>query len=125
MYYVLIENNEFIGTFNYEPNVPDTVTVVQITDQDHLNIVENKTHYFDISTRSVKSYNQEQLNQVVRDKEIELTNAENREFLNSTDWKVLRHIRQKALGVATSMTEAEYLALEQQRSDAASRIINN
>lgn len=125
MYYVLIENNECIGIFNYEPNVPDTVVLVQITDQEYFDIVENNTHYFDISTRSVKSYNQEHLSQINQDKQIEIVNAENREFLNSTDWKVLRHIRQKALGVATSMTEVEYLALEQQRSDAAARIINS
>lgn len=36
-------------------------------------------------------------------------------FLKETDWKVLRHVGQKALGVATSMTEEEYLALEQER----------
>ena len=29
-------------------------------------------------------------------------NGQEREFLNSTDWKVLRHIRQKHLGIATT-----------------------
>ena len=125
MYYVLIENNELISVINYEPNVPDTITVISITDQDHTNITDNKTHYFDIGTKTVKAYDQSYLDQQVRNKEIEISNAESREFLNSTDWKVLRHIRQKALGIATSMTEAEYLALEQQRADIATRIINN
>ncbi len=50
-------------------------------------------------------------------------NADSMAFLASTDFKVLRHIRQKALGQELSLSEEEYLALEQQRSDAAARII--
>lgn len=56
-------------------------------------------------------YNQEQLNKT------------SRQFLNDTDWKVLRHIGQKALGVTTSMTEAEYEALEEARQEARDSII--
>jgi hypothetical protein len=56
-------------------------------------------------------------------KERDVLNAVEREFLNSTDWKVMRHLRQKALGEPTSLTEEQYLELEQQRSDAASRIV--
>lgn len=43
-------------------------------------------------------------------------------FLNTTDYKVLRHIRQKALNLPLSMTEAEYLNLEQQRHDASLKV---
>lgn len=50
-------------------------------------------------------------------------NKESLKFLADSDWKVLRHIRQKALGEPTTLTEQEYLALEQQRADAASRVI--
>ena len=55
--------------------------------------------------------------------EQERINAEAQAFLSSTDFKVMRHIRQKALGQELSLSEEEYLALEQQRSDAAARII--
>lgn len=44
------------------------------------------------------------------------------QFLNQSDWKILRHIRQKALGMELSLSEEEYLALEQQRADAASKV---
>lgn len=125
MHYVLIENNELAGVFNYEPSVPDTVIVTSISDNEYENIAVKKTHYFDIVTRTVKAHTQVYLDSLASDKEIETKNAEYKDFLNSTDWKVLRHIRQKALGVATSMSEEEYLALEQQRSDAAARIVNN
>jgi hypothetical protein len=36
---------------------------------------------------------------------------------------ILRNIRQKALNITTSLTDAEYLQLEQQRQAAAARII--
>ena len=35
--------------------------------------------------------------------------------LSATDWKVLRHLGQKAAGATTSMTDAEYQALETER----------
>lgn len=50
-------------------------------------------------------------------------NAEAQAFLDATDFKVLRHFRQKALGQELSLSEEEYLALEQQRSDAAASIV--
>jgi hypothetical protein len=55
--------------------------------------------------------------------EQEAINAEAQAFLDSTDFKVMRHIRQKALGQELSLSEEEYLALEQQRSDAAASIV--
>lgn len=45
-------------------------------------------------------------------------------FLVESDYKVLRHIRQKALGQQLTLSEEEYLTLEQQRSDAANKVIN-
>ena len=125
MYYVLIENNELAGVVNYEPNVPNTVIVTSISNEEYQYIMEENTHYFDLPTRTVKAHTQDHLDSLAISKETEIKNAEYRDFLNSTDWKILRHIRQKALGVGTSMTDAEYLALEQQRAEAAARIINN
>lgn len=50
-------------------------------------------------------------------------NKEALEFLVASDFKVLRHIRQKALGQQLSLSDEDYLALEQQRADAAARIV--
>ncbi len=118
MYYVCIENNKVVGIQGYEPSVPSTITVVTITDEQNQQIM-NQTHVFDVSSKTVIPVD----NSVLIQKEQEKSNAIEREFLNKTDWQVMRHIRQKALGVATSLTEAEYLALEQQRADAAARIV--
>ena len=52
-------------------------------------------------------------------------NKQAKELLANSDWKVLRHIRQKALNQPTTLSEQEYLALEQQRADAANSIVEN
>jgi predicted nucleotidyltransferase len=52
-----------------------------------------------------------------------MANGLEREFLNSTDWQILRHIRQKALAITTTLTDTQYLELEQQRQAAAARIV--
>jgi hypothetical protein len=118
MHYVCIENNVIISILNYEPSVPESVQIISIDNVDAENI-NNQTHFFDIETRTVKPIASEIIVQLEQEK----LNAVRREFLNSTDWKILRHIRQKALNVATSMTDEEYIALEQQRNDTASQII--
>ena len=43
-------------------------------------------------------------------------------FLNETDWKVMRHIRQKALGIETTLSEEEYLELETERHNKAIQV---
>jgi hypothetical protein len=98
--------------------VPSTVSIVTITDQQY-NQIMAQTHYFDVTSSSVLAVSTD----VITQKEIEVANGQEREFLNSTDWKVLRHIRQKALAVTTSLTEEQYLTLEAQREEAAGRIV--
>ena len=118
MYYVCIENNAISTILNYEPAVPASMSIVTITDAEEKSI-RDQTHIFDILTNSVVPV----ASSVTAQKEQEKANGLEKEFLNSTDWKILRHLRQKALAATTSMTESEYLALEQQRQDAAARII--
>jgi hypothetical protein len=117
MYYVCIENNKITSILNYQPSVPSSVEVIEIADAQHEQLIAD-THKFDIATKQVvinPSYSAEANAQ-------ELLNAVEREFLRSTDWQILRHIRQKSLNQTTSLTEEQYLTLEQQRADAAGRI---
>lgn len=118
MHYVCIENNKIVSILNYAPGVPSTVRIVEITD-DQANNILNQTHYFDMLSDTVKEVAKETLDK----KEIEIKNGIEREYLNSTDWMILRHIRQTALGITTSLTNEQYLELEQQRDAAAARII--
>ena len=118
MYYVCVENGNVVSILNYQPSVPSTVTVTTITDEQH-KLLENRTHRFDPASKTVISAPSDELTAI----ETQKTNAADLEFLRSTDWKVLRHIRQKALNIPTSLTDAEYTALEQERQTAASRIV--
>jgi hypothetical protein len=117
MNYVCVENNLVVSVLNYQPNVPSSVTVVEITDAQAAQIAA-QTHYFDVSSKTVTAV----AAGVTAQRAADLANGQEREFLNSTDWKILRHIRQKALNIPTSLSDAEYLQLEQQRQEAAARI---
>jgi hypothetical protein len=119
MNYVCIENNQVISILNYEPNVPNTVSVVEITDAQAAQIAA-QTHYFDVSSGTVTTVAAEVTAQRVTD----IANGQEREFLNNTDWKILRHLRQKALNITTSLSDTEYIQLEQQREAAAARVVS-
>jgi hypothetical protein len=118
MHYVCIENNLVVSILSYQPNVPSSVAVVEISDAQAAQLAA-QTHQFDISSQTVTAVD----SAVTAQKAKDLANAQEREFLNSTDWKVLRHLRQQALNIPTSLSDAEYLQLEQQRQAAAARII--
>jgi hypothetical protein len=117
MNYVCIENNLVVSVLSYQPSVPSSVSVVEITDAQAAQIAA-QTHYFDVASKSVTAV----AAGVAAQRATDVANGQEREFLNSTDWKVLRHIRQKALNIATSLSDAEYIQLEQQREAAAVRI---
>lgn len=48
----------------------------------------------------------------------ELGKKEAAEFLNVTDWKIIRHKEQQDLGIETSITQEEYLQLITKRQEA-------
>ena len=123
MYYVVIENGKISSVLNYEPNVPETHTVVEISDAEHESIVTAKTHYFDLIDNTVKSYSQTHLDTEAAKEAQRIANAEKRKFLSESDWKVMRHLREKALGQATTLTDQQYLDLEQARATAAAAIV--
>lgn len=117
MYYVCIENNRIISVLNHEPAVPDTVIVKEISDQDH-ELLTAGSHYFDIPTLSILPHTSSVLDTIEQEKQ----NVVLRKQLQNTDWQILRHIRQKALGVPTSLSESEYLDLELERDQLAAQI---
>jgi hypothetical protein len=123
MYYICIENDRVTSALNYEPNVPASTRVVTITDEEYACITEAQTHYFDIVQNAVTPHAQKHLDAVaVREKQL-ADNAENMRFLNSTDWKVMRHLREKTLNKPTTLSDEEFLALEVARAAAAAAIL--
>jgi hypothetical protein len=117
MHYICVENDRITGVLNYEPNVPSSVQVVTITDEEYAKL-DQRTHYFDIPSSTVLPYSKSETDKLAA---LEAS-KEHQRFLTSTDWKVLRHIREKALGIPTSLSDAEYLELEQQRQAAADAV---
>jgi len=117
MYYVCVENNQIISVLNYEPAVPDTVTVKEISDREY-ELLTAGSHYFDMPTCSILPHS----SAVLDTREQQAQNVVLRKQLQETDWQVLRHIRQKALGVPTSLSESEYLDLELERNRIAAEI---
>jgi len=111
MYYICIENDNIISALSYRPEVPSTVLVQEISDNDFKNI-QSGTHYFDVPSKTIKEKIPE-----LNDSSIKA--AQNRNFLNSTDWQILRHIREQALGKPTTLSQAEYIELERKRDLAA------
>lgn len=112
-----IENNRVIAVLNYLPAESKTIQVATITDQEY-SLLEIGTHYYDIPSSSVKLKPDEYLDVLEKVKQKQAA----RNFLNSTDWKVLRHIRQQSLGISTSLSDAEYIQLEQARDQAAGKL---
>jgi hypothetical protein len=94
-------------------------------ENDSLNIANGSIFRWDFKNITQPSI--EQLYELIEPVNAKLSqdaiNAEAQAFLSATDFKVMRHIRQKALGQELSLSEEEYLALEQQRSDAAASIV--
>ncbi len=123
MRYVVVENNQIMGIMPYEPNIPETSVAVEITDEEYSLIITEKTHYFDTTSLQVVAKLQTVIDQQIADDAQRAINAEKRSFLESTDWKVMRHMREKALGQPTTLTDQEYLDLEQDRADAAAAIV--
>lgn len=112
MFYVCVENKQVISICDYEPSVPKTVSIFPISPEDHSKILK-RSHFFDTKSNKVI--------QIDTPSPVDQSLA-NLEFLTSTDWKVLRHIRQQALGIPTSLSEEEYLELEKQRQIASEKI---
>ena len=75
----------------------------------------------DKEPENARVFTEDSLAQYLNQKQV---NATALAFLQNSDWKVLRHIRQKNLQAVKSITDEEYLALEQQRQAAAASIID-
>lgn len=117
MHYLCVENDQIIGVFNFEPNVPESVTVYPVTDEEN-RAVQEGTRYFDLETRKIVPVSAE----VTEERRKRKAGLNGKVFLSDTDWMVLRHIREKALGEPLSMTEEEYLDLERRRQKVAKEL---
>lgn len=118
MHYVCVEENKVTSVLNYKPTVPASVAVVEISDEQYQLLLDGN-HFFDTDIMGISPLS----DQIIQGNKLIDENAEKREYLRSTDWMVLRHVREKALGLETSLTEDKYLQLEKKRQDTADSIV--
>lgn len=102
-------------------NPLDHLIQVECTEIDKANYFAG-THYFDETLKKVVSKPKPVLDQIKQKQDADKKNRTLLKFLADTDWKVLRHIREKALNLPTSLSDSEYIALEKFRHDAATEI---
>jgi hypothetical protein len=117
MYYVCVENGLIVSVLNHEPQVPPQVQVYEMSDSDHALIVAG-SHYFDVLHQRV----QPMPPHVSQRQHVLKHNEHLKKLLSDTDWQVLRHHREKALGLATTLSEHKYLQLERKRQEWAQGI---
>jgi hypothetical protein len=107
MYYVCIEDNQVTSIVDYEPSVPSSIIVETITKAKY-NILSEEKGYYDVDKRDVVKYPSRSIKDQEKSKKA-------LKYLQSTDWKVLRHIRETQLEIQTTLSTKEYITLEKNR----------
>ena len=123
MNYLLIENEKLVGVCDYEPNVgDDDIQVVAYSG----NIPRERIIYVDGKVADMNNYVFIIGKYIKKTRAIENllnTNDEAKHYLNDTDWLVIRHRDQLALGQTTSLTNEQYLDLLTKRQAARERVV--
>nr|DAU52979.1 MAG TPA: hypothetical protein [Caudoviricetes sp.] len=83
---------------------------------------EPDLYYLDSSGKYQKR-TAEELNELVEINKINITTNDALNFLNDTDWKVVRHRDQIAMGKDTSLSDEEYTQLLEQRQLARDSVV--
>lgn len=112
-YYICLEDGEFNHIHDYLPNVPDTIEVIEITEEDKKQL-ESDEYYFDVESKKVSI----KPDKFFIEKEIIDEYYKNKAFLSRTDYKILRHIREITLNITTTISNDELLKLETKRQQA-------
>lgn len=123
MNYLLIENNELVGICDYEPNIgEDNISVIPYSG----NIPKERIIYLNGKIEDSNNYLFINGKYIKRTKAIETlvnTNNEAKNYLNDTDWLVIRHRDQLALNQQTSLTPEQYTDLLIKRQSARERVV--
>ncbi len=122
MNYLLIENEKLVGVCDYEPNVGnDDIQVITYSG----NIPKERIIYVDGKVADMNNYVFINGKYVKKTRAIENllnTNDEAKHYLNDTDWLVIRHRDQLALGQSTSLSNEQYLDLLAKRQVAREKV---
>ena len=86
--------------------------------------VEPNTYYLDENGR-FKKYSEDKIAEIKETQQIQNDNNTALNFLNDTDWMVVRHRDQIDMGIETSLTEDDYSKLLKQRQEARDKVIHD
>jgi len=122
MNYLLIENEQLVGVCDYEPNVgDDDIKILTYSG----NIPKERILYINGKIEDSNNYVFINGKYVKRTKAVEnliKINADATNYLTDTDWLVIRHRDQLALGQTTSLTNEQYLDLLAKRQAAREKV---
>ncbi|MEE3350451.1 MAG: hypothetical protein VZR09_10485 [Candidatus Gastranaerophilaceae bacterium] len=123
MNYLLIENGQLVGVCDYEPNIgEDDIQVIPYSG----NIPRERILYINGKIEDSENYvflNSKYVRKTKAITSLINTNEEAKNYLNKTDWLVIRHRDQLALGQTTSLTNEQYLDLLTKRQAARERVV--
>ncbi|MBR1625515.1 MAG: hypothetical protein IJ681_00055 [Bacteroidales bacterium] len=122
MNYLLIENEQLVGVCDYEPNVgDDDIKILTYSG----NIPKERILYLNGKIEDSNNYVFINGKYAKRTKAVEnliKINADATNYLTDTDWLVIRHRDQLALGLETSLTNEQYLDLLAKRQAAREKV---
>ena len=122
MNYLLIENEQLVGVCDYEPNIgEDDIKIINYSG----NIPKERILYINGKIEDSNNYVFINGKYIKRTKAVEnliKINAEATNYLTDTDWLVIRHRDQLALGQETSLTNEQYLDLLAKRQAAREKV---
>ncbi len=123
MNYLLIENEQLVGVCDYKPNIgEDNIRVITYSG----NIPRERILYINGKIEDSDNYvflNGKYVRKTKAITNLINTNSESKNYLKDTDWLVIRHRDQLALGQTTSLTNEQYLDLLTKRQAARERVV--
>ena len=123
MNYLLIENENLVGICDYEPNISDDdIKIITYSG----NIPQERILYIDGKIVDSENYvfiNGKYVKKTKAITNLLNTNTESKNYLNDTDWLVIRHRDQLDLKQKTSLTNEQYLDLLAKRQAAREKVV--
>lgn len=123
MIYLLIENNNLVGICDYKPNIGnDEIQILEYSGP----IPKERIIYINGKVADSNDYVLIDEKFVKKTKAIEkllATNTEARNYLNDTDWLVMRHRDQVDSNQETSLSQDQYLDLLAKRQAARNKVV--
>ena len=122
--YLLIKNETLLSVCNYEPNIDsDDIRIVKYSGK----IPFDRIIYIDGKIRDKDNYIDINGKYILKTKTLETqlnNNQTSRQYLKNSDWLVIRHRDQLALGIKTTLSDEEYLNILKKRQLERERVVN-